>query len=56
MLVGLAEEWQQLLEQEFRAFLRDPVTAGEHGACDVAGVQLRLVGDGLAESALAADR
>jgi hypothetical protein len=53
---GLAEEWQQLLEQEFQAFLRDPVTAGDHGARDVAGVQPRLVGDGLAESARAADR
>src|SRR2546430_8721786 len=29
------------------------VTAGEHGARDVAGVQLHLVGDGLAQSALA---
>ena len=53
VLAGLAEERQQVLEQQFRAFLRDPVTAGEHGARDVAGVQLHLVGDGLAQSALA---
>jgi hypothetical protein len=56
VLAGLAEERQQVLEQQFRAFLRDPVTAGEHRARDVAGVQLHLVGDGLAQSALAADR
>ena len=56
LLAGLAEERQQVLEQQFRAFFRDPVTAGEHGARDVAGVQVHLVGDGLAQSALAADR
>jgi hypothetical protein len=27
VLAGLAEERQQVLEQQFRAFLRDPVTA-----------------------------
>ena len=41
VLAGLAEERQQVLEQQFRAFLRDPVTAGEHGARDVAGVGVR---------------
>ena len=29
-----------MLEQRCRVFLRDPVTAGEHGARDVVGVQL----------------
>jgi hypothetical protein len=43
-----------VLEKEFRAFLRDPVAAWEHGARDAAGIALRLVGDDLAESALAA--
>jgi hypothetical protein len=45
-----------VLKQEFRGFLRNPVTAWEHDVRDVAGVALRLVGDDLAESALAADR
>ena len=40
-----------MLEKQFRAFLRDPATAWEHGARDVAGLQLRLVGGDLAESA-----